>query len=303
MPGLCPFAAIQPPMTDPFRPTRRRWLGAAAVCASLPWPGWAASEATPSADVFWPRHRPVPGGVARLALGPAEAPPGVTHAGVPVLVLGDRRGWTALLGLALSATPGPDEVVVQAAPGEPAQRLRFSIEPAAYAEQRLQVAPRHVELSPQDLARHERERAHQAPIIARFSQPLPASLAMRAPVPGPRSSSFGLRRVFNGQPRSPHSGMDIAAPSGTPVGAPAPGHVVDVGDYFFNGRTVWLDHGGGWLSMLCHLSVVEVEVGQRVQAGERIARSGATGRVTGAHLHWSVSLNRAMVDPALFLAD
>ncbi|HMZ02052.1 MAG TPA: M23 family metallopeptidase, partial [Burkholderiaceae bacterium] len=159
------------------------------------------------------------------------------------------------------------------------------------------------ELSAQDLARHERERAHQAQVIARFSRPLPATLRMLAPVPGARSSSFGLRRVFNGQPRSPHSGMDIAAPAGTPVLAPAAGQVVDIGDYFFNGRTVWIDHGGGWLSMLCHLSAVQAEPGQRVQAAERVASSGATGRVTGPHLHWSVSLNRAMVDPALFLAE
>lgn len=290
-------------MTDPHRPTRRRWLGAAIACACLPLPGRAAAAPVPLPEFDWPRERPVPGGVVLLPLGPAAQAPAVTHAGLPVLVLGDAQGWTAVLGLALAATPGPDAVELRPAGGGALRRLGFTIAPAQYAEQRLQVAPRHVELSAQDLARHERERAHQAQVIARFSQPLPASLRMRAPVAGPRSSSFGLRRVFNGQARSPHSGMDIAAPSGTPVLAPAPGQVVDVGDYFFNGRTVWLDHGGGWLSMLCHLSAVQAEVGQRVLAGERIASSGATGRVTGAHLHWSVSLNRAMVDPALFLAE
>jgi murein DD-endopeptidase MepM/ murein hydrolase activator NlpD len=284
-------------MTDPYRPTRRRWLGAATALASLRLPVRAA----PSPGLDWPRARPVPGGVVLLPLGKADQAPVVTHAGVSVLVLGDAQGWTAVLGLALAAKTGPDDIEVRPAGGAVAQRLGFTIEPAAYAEQRLQVAPRHVELSPQDLARHERERAHQAQIIARFSAPLPASLRMRAPVPGPRSSSFGLRRIFNGQPRSPHSGMDIAVPSGTPVVAPAPGRVVDLGDYFFNGRTVWIDHGGGWLSMLCHLSAVQAELGQWVEGGARIASSGATGRVTGAHLHWSVCLNQAMVDPALFL--
>lgn len=289
-------------MTESHRPTRRRWLGAAA-CACLPLPGRAAPPAARSPEFDWPRAHPVPGGVVLLPLGPAAQAPAVTHAGLPVLVLGDAQGWTAVLGLALTAKAGPDGVELRPAGGGAAQRLGFTIEPATYAEQRLQVAPRHVELSAQDLVRHERERAHQAQVIARFSRPLPATLRMLAPVPGARSSSFGLRRVFNGQPRSPHSGMDIAAPAGTPVLAPAAGQVVDVGDYFFNGRTVWLDHGGGWLSMLCHLSAVQAEPGQRVQAGERVASSGATGRVTGPHLHWSVSLNRAMVDPALFLVE
>ena len=271
-----------------------RFTFSAAVLATA----FAAQALAASPDL--PASRPVPGGVVTLSLGPSNQPPQVRHAGVPVLVVGDAIEWTAVLGLPLAAKAGRDEVTVQREGALPT-RLSFTIEPMRYAEQRLSVAPKHVELTATDLTRHERERAHQATVIATFSEPVPATLHLRQPVPGPRSSSFGLRRVFNGQSRNPHSGMDIAAPTGTPVVAPAAARVVDVGDYFFNGGTVWLDHGGGLLTMYCHLSSVQVKVGDIVRPGDRIAEVGATGRVTGPHLHWSVSLNRTMVDPALFL--
>jgi murein DD-endopeptidase MepM/ murein hydrolase activator NlpD len=248
-----------------------------------------------------PQERRVPGGVATIALGPSSQRPTARYGEHTVLVVGDPAGWTALVGIPLSAKPGASTLVVQRAGAAP-QSVRFTIGKATYAEQHLRVPQKHVDLSPEDLARYEREREHLAGVAATVSPTPPTTLRMRQPVPGERSSSFGLRRVFNGQPRNPHSGMDIAAATGTPVVAAAAGRVIDTGDYFFNGRTVWLDHGGGLLTMYCHLDTIAVKTGDAIAAGARIGAVGATGRVTGAHLHWSVSLNRAMVDPALFLA-
>ena len=261
----------------------------------------ASLSAAPARAMELPRARSVPGGVVLVELGPALVAPQASVDGVPVLVTGRPGGWTAVVGIALEAEPG-ERVLEVRREGEPVARVGFTVAPVRYAEQRLKVAPGKVDLSAQDLARHERERAHTAEVIATWSAAAPETLQLRQPVPGRRSGTFGLRRVFNDQPRKPHSGMDIAAPSGTPVVAPAAGRVIDTGDYFFNGHTVWLDHGNGLLSMYCHLSRIDVKVGDLVATGARIGAVGATGRSTGPHLHWSVMLNRTMVDPALFLA-
>ena len=247
-----------------------------------------------------PQQRMAPGGVARIVLGPATEAPRASFNGVPTLVVRDGPQWIAVVGISLAAAPGTARLTLQRADGI-TQSLLFAIKPFRYAEQRLKVAPGQVDLAPDDLARYERESVHLKDVTASFSDSLPESLRLRAPVPGRRSSSFGLRRVFNGQSRNPHSGMDIAAPQGTAVMAAAPGRVIDTGNYFFNGNTVWLDHGAGLLTMYCHLSSIDVKVGDMLPAGATLGAVGMTGRATGPHLHWSVSLNRALVDPALFL--
>lgn len=249
-----------------------------------------------------PRTQSVPGGVTRVELGAAPAAPRARLGDDRVLVLREGGYWAAWVGVPLDAKPGAKLwVVAETAAGA---MQRFAIEVAAkhYAEQHLKVKPGQVELSPEDLARHERERAHLEHVRRTFSEMPPATLRLVPPVPGPRSSSFGLRRYFNGQPRSPHNGMDIAAALGTPVVAAAAGKVLDAGDYFFSGQTVIVDHGQGLLTLYAHLSMVDTRVGAAVAAGAPIGRVGATGRVTGPHLHFSVYMNTAAVDPALFLA-
>ena len=285
--------------------TRRRHLllGAAASLLAPALHAAPKGGKAPPPPTLWPQASAVPGGMLRLSLGPAATAPvahtRVNDAEVPVLVIGDAIDWTALVGIPLSATPGDAELRVAD------RRLPYRIAPKRYSEQHLKVSARTVDLSPQDQARYERERDHQAQVMTAWTAPSSAMLAgelrMRVPVPGRRSSSFGLRRVFNGQPRNPHSGMDIAAATGTPVRAPLPGRVIDTGDYFFNGGTVWLDHGGGLLSMYCHLSRIDAKVGDVLAAGDSFCAVGATGRVTGPHLHWGVMLNRTMVNPALFI--
>jgi murein DD-endopeptidase MepM/ murein hydrolase activator NlpD len=257
---------------------------------------------TAAAATDLPSARPVPGGVALVDLGPATgAAPVVTREGRRVLVRAHEGRWLAIVGIPLEAKVGTDAIVV-ATPGAAKRTVTYAVEDRQYVTQRLKVAPKHVDLSPADLARSTREREHLGRVFDTWSDAAPTSVRLQAPVPGPRSSSFGSRRVFNDQPRNPHTGMDIAAGTGTPIAAPAPGVVVDTGDYFFNGNTVIVDHGQGWLTLYCHLSRIDVKPGDRVAIGDRLGLVGATGRATGAHLHWGVMLNRAWVDPELFLA-
>ena len=243
----------------------------------------------------------MPGGVALVRVDAhAAEPPRVTLGGVPVMVLRQDDQWLAVVGVPLATSPGKLEIAIEQRDAKQ-RSVAIAIKPKQYVMQRLRVAPGMVELTPDDLARVNRERPILQAALATFSEAPPAALRLQQPVPGPRSSSYGMRRVFNDKPRSPHTGMDIAAPTGTPVVAPARGQVVLTGDYFFNGNTVILDHGQGLVTMYGHLSAIDVKPGDTVETGAVIGRVGSTGRATGPHVHWGVSLNRAMVDPELFL--
>jgi hypothetical protein len=247
-----------------------------------------------------PRESAVPGGVKLLRLeAPGDVAPRVEADGHRALVLRDGEGWVAVVGIPLSTPVGDMQVEVYGPSG--VHPVEFTVTDKRYVTQSLKVAPGQVNLSAKDLARANRERAVLDRALEHWSAAPPEILRWSQPVPGVRSSSFGMRRVFNGEARNPHTGMDIAAATGTPVLSPAQGTVLDTGNYFFTGNTVLIDHGEGLMSLYCHLSAIDVQPGQHVAAGTRLGAVGMTGRATGPHLHWALSLNRAWVDPELFL--
>ena len=263
-------------------------LAALLLAASL------AQAADPSA---------VPGGVAKIPLGRLEQPPRLSVEGKRLLVIREGKAWTALVGIPLSAKPGSRVPVEVQYPDERREQLAIAVTRKRYPSQHLTVPPDQAELPAELVARYEEERKHLQDVFRTYSEAAPASLAMQQPVPGRRSGSFGSRRIINGMPRSPHGGMDIAAPLGTPVNAARAGRVADIGEYLFLGRTVVLDHGAGLLTLYAHLSAIDVAVGDTIVAGATIGKVGNTGRATGPHLHFSVYLNSVSVDPAIFLAD
>ncbi|MET0279991.1 MAG: peptidoglycan DD-metalloendopeptidase family protein [Steroidobacteraceae bacterium] len=248
-----------------------------------------------------PRTSAVPGGIVIVDVGEATgAEPRVTWQGREVLVTTDAGRRKAIVGIALSVEPG-DYTVEISAPGSAAKTLPVKIAAKKYPEEALKVAPGMVDLSPENAARVESEQKRLDAARDAFSAALPATFTLRMPIEGRRSSSYGKRRIFNGQPRNPHTGMDIAAPTGTPILAPADGTVIEAGDFYFSGNVVYVDHGHGFVTMYAHLSAFSVKKGDVVKAGQQLGKVGATGRVTGPHLHFGVILNGTSVDPALLL--
>jgi len=249
-----------------------------------------------------PEHSPWPGGVGIVRI-PGEARPSVTVDDRQALVLRTDDEWIAVIGIPLEQTaPGTMTATVSVPHQEP-RSVTIELRPNAYDEQRLNVDRKYVDPGEEALERIFAEREIIDAALNGWREASLADVTLQSPVGGRRSSSFGLRRFFNDQPRSPHKGMDIAANSGTPISAPMNGVVTATGNYYFNGNTVIIDHGQGFISLYCHLSEIDVEEGESVGTGTSIGKVGATGRVTGAHLHFATYLSGTAVDPALLLAD
>jgi murein DD-endopeptidase MepM/ murein hydrolase activator NlpD len=249
-----------------------------------------------------PRELRVPGGVALVAVARADEPrPVVTRDGANVWTVKRGASWTAVVGLPLSTAPGEHSVSVTR--DGIAQSVSFAVQNKRYPIQHVTLKDNAmVEPPPEVIARIETESAHLQTVRSNWRENVVTSAAFTLPAKGRLSGRFGGSRVLNGKPRAPHAGLDVAVGTGTPVLAPSDGVVLDIGDYYFCGKAMFIDHGNGLISMFCHLSEYVSKVGDGVRKGQAVARSGATGRASGPHLHWSVYLNGVSVEPELFVA-
>lgn len=213
-----------------------------------------------------------------------------------------RGAWQVLVGVDLDVTPGTYAVEADGGIDGPVATRLLTVAPRRFLTRTLHVNPDLVNPPASAMERIAQEanrlrRLWDAPATDRaWTGPF------LRPVPDTANSSFGTRSIYNGEPRAPHGGTDFASPAGRPIKAPNAGRVALAGSLYFTGGTVVIDHGGGVLSMFAHLSTVAIAEGDEVKAGDLIGAVGATGRVTGPHLHWAVRVNGARVDPLLLLS-
>ncbi|MEQ1773311.1 MAG: peptidoglycan DD-metalloendopeptidase family protein [Burkholderiales bacterium] len=255
-------------------------------------------------DIAVPRHSPHPGGVAVVKIAEADAQvSAVLFNGKRVLALRQAAGWFALVGLPLDTQPGKQTLQIKAGDGAPglAYDATFDVKAKNYPTQHLKISSRFIQPTAEDLKRIEREQLTIERAKNYWSGETPANFRLDIPATGRLSARFGLRRVLNGQEGSPHAGLDVAVGTGTPLRAAAAGRVIATGDYFYSGKSVFVDHGQGFITLYIHMSRIDVKENDGVERGTALGLSGATGRVTGPHLHWAVLLNGVYVDPALFL--
>jgi murein DD-endopeptidase MepM/ murein hydrolase activator NlpD len=238
---------------------------------------------------------------AEPALEAAE----VRWAGRDVPFVRTAAGWTTVIGVDLDAPPGAHAADMRLRYAGGRTELRSEpilVSARSFPTTALQVEPGYVELSPENQARAARESAETAAIYAALTPERYWHSAFQSPIPGATGGrNFGHRRVFNGQARAPHSGADLRASTGTPILAANRGRVVLAKDLFFSGNAVFLDHGLGVYSVYLHLSEIRVATGQMIERGAVLGLAGATGRVTGPHLHWGVRVLDARVDPFTLL--
>ncbi len=239
----------------------------------------------------------VPGGVVRIPLGSnQESKPKVMFKGNQVYVDAKHDQWVAIVGIPLHQKPGPASVEV----GPKHSRITFEVHDKEYPAQYITLADNSkVTPNKEHLKRISRESKRLNETLTNFLPVSESSFVLYKPVKGRISGLFGVQRFYNGQRRSPHRGIDIAAPIGTPIEASASGVVTLVGNHFYTGNTVVIDHGQGLQTIYAHLDEVSVQEQQNVDAKEVIGTVGKTGRATGPHLHFGVILNQERIDPDL----
>ncbi|MEQ1636638.1 MAG: peptidoglycan DD-metalloendopeptidase family protein [Methylococcales bacterium] len=250
-----------------------------------------------------PKALNVPGGVVQIHVGAVDAPaPQVFFNEHRVLVTRDDKQWLALVGIPLETATGQHSITLKMA--NKTSSVPFNVAYKEYPAQYLTIQnKRMVNPNPEDTLRINAELKLINKAIGTWSEQLDVDTHFMPPVEGRLSGVFGSRRFFNKQPKNPHSGIDLAAPAGTPIKAPASGRVISTGEYYYNGRCVFLDHGQGLISGYFHMTHINVEPGRELKQGDVLGTVGATGRVTGPHLHWNIYLNNTKVDPALFISD
>jgi Peptidase family M23 len=183
------------------------------------------------------------------------------------------------------------------------ERFTVTVAGYPYPVQHLKVAPEMTNPPPEQLERIRRE-SERTSAVWWAGTPLAFQLPLRPPLePLPEARSFGSRRVFNGEPRDPHGGVDLSAPKGTPVMAAERGRVVIAANHYFSGNSVFIDHGDDLVTVYFHLDRIDVIEGDAVERGQVIGTVGSTGRVTGPHLHFGARWHGARIDPTLLLGD
>lgn len=208
--------------------------------------------------------------------------------------------WGAVLGIPFNHAPGPTTVLVRAGEGGAAleRSLTLSITDGQYPAESLKVDAKFENIRRKDLARINREKAEIGALYHLVSPKKRWSGPFVLPIASEITSRFGTKRVFNGQMKSFHQGLDLKAPIGTPVRAPAGGKVVLAKDLFFTGNTVILDHGYGVFTIYAHMSQLKVKKGEAVLVNGTLGLSGKTGRASGPHLHWGAVIHKSKVNPA-----
>lgn len=250
-----------------------------------------------------PQALSVPGGIAEIPLGSRSQPaPRVYFNQQRVLVTPHREQWLALVGIPLETPPGMQHISVETP--EKSYDLSFAVNDKHYPEQHLTIKnQRMVNPAPEDEVRIAEDLKSINQAVNTWTEQATVDTAFSTPVEGRISGVFGSRRFFNNQAKNPHSGLDIAAPAGSPIKAPAHARVINTGNYYYNGNSVFLDHGQGLITGYFHMTAIHVHPGQVVKPGDILGTVGATGRVTGPHLHWNAYLNRTKIDAALLIPD